>query len=190
MEQHSCCESQIPAITAKTEKACLDEACAAPTRTGNATKCPLSRTTGLKVDLITLKALLTSAALRRLVGKQYRFCPSADCDVVYFDNEARSVFRKNDLTVRVGQKEKTDPIPICYCFDFTTEDIRRDFAKFGITEIPAIITREVKAGHCACEVKNPQGTCCLGKVAKAVKQVQAEAAEVLSVTPLERTELI
>ncbi len=26
------------------------------------------------------------------------------------------------------------------------------------------ITAEVRAGHCACEVKNPKGTCCLGDV--------------------------
>ncbi len=31
------------------------------------------------------------------------------------------------------------------------------------------ITKEVKAGNCFCERSNPQGTCCLGNVSKAVK---------------------
>ncbi len=164
-------------IRAKDNETCSDEACAAPTSTTDTAKCPVSGTTALKVDLITLKALLNSAALRRLDGTQYRFCPSVDCDVVYFDNEASAIFQKNDLTVRVGQKETADPIPICYCFDFTVENIRRDLATQGRTEIPGFIAEEVKAGHCACEVKNPQWSCCLGNVAKAVKRVQAELVE-------------
>jgi len=30
----------------------------------------------------------------------------------------------------------------------------------------------VKAGRCACEVKNPSGACCLGEVNKAVKDAR------------------
>jgi len=177
MHKLSYCDTENPVIRAKDNEACPDETCAVPTSTTDTAKCPVSGTTGLKVDLITLKALLNSAALRRLDGKQYRFCPSADCDVVYFDHETSTIFRKNDLTVRVGQKETADPIPICYCFDFTIENIRRDLATQDRTEIPAFIAEEVKAGHCACEVKNPQGSCCLGNVANAVKRVQAELVE-------------
>ena len=177
MHKLSCCDTENPVIRAKDNEACPDETCAVPTSTTDTAKCPVSGTTGLKVDLITLKALLNSAALRRLDGKQYRFCPSADCDVVYFDHETSTIFRKNDLTVRVGQKETADPIPICYCFDFTIENIRRDLATQDRTEIPAFIAEEVKAGHCACGVKNPEGSCCLGKVEKAVKRLQAELVE-------------
>jgi len=177
MHKQSCWDTEKPVIRAKDNETCSDEACAVSTSTTDTAKCPVSGTTGLKVDLITLKALLNSAALRRLDGKQYRFCPSADCDVVYFDNETSTIFQKNDLTVKVGQKETADPIPICYCFDFTVENIRRDLATHGRTEIPAFIAEEVKAGHCACEVKNPQGSCCLGNVAKAVKRLQAELVE-------------
>ncbi len=173
-QEHSSCSTQGPVITASAEEGCPDEACAVPTSATDTATCPASGTTGFEVDLITLKALLIAGALRRLDGRRYRFCPSADCDVVYFDNEAGSVFRKSDLTVRVGQKKKSDPIPICYCFNFTMEDIRRDLATSGKTEIPRIITKEVRAGHCACEVKNPQGTCCLGNIAKAVKRIQSE----------------
>ena len=32
------------------------------------------------------------------------------------------------------------------------------------------ITAEVKAGNCACEIRNPQGSCCLGNVNAAVKR--------------------
>lgn len=126
--------------------------------------CPGSQTIGLKVDLVTVKALVNADALRRLDGKAYLFCPAPDCDIVYFDSAAGSIFRKPDLQVRVGQKEREDPVPVCYCFDFTLADLRREIAVAGRTEIPALITAEIKAGHCACEVRNPQGSCCLGNV--------------------------
>jgi mercuric ion transport protein len=34
---------------------------------------------------------------------------------------------------------------------------------------PMGITAEVKAGNCACEVKNPSGKCCLGEIARAAQ---------------------
>lgn len=151
--------------------------CAVSAEAADPALCPVSQTVGLKVRLVTLKALLKGDSLRRLDGAAYRFCPARDCDVVYFD-AVGSVFRKNDLTVRIGQKETEDPVPICYCFGYTVADLRRGLAAFGKTEIPATITAEVKAGHCACEVKNPQGSCCLGNVSKAVKQVQSELATI------------
>ena len=112
--------------------------------------------------------------MRCLEGMNYRFCPAPDCDVVYFDRTASSVFRKHDLVVRVGRKESEDPIPVCYCFDFTMADLRRDIAAGGETEIPETITAEIAAGRCACEVKNPEGSCCLGNVWSAIKRMRTD----------------
>lgn len=128
---------------------------------------------GTRVDLITVKALLRPSALRRLDGTDYHFCLAPDCDVVYFDCKSGSRFRKTDLHIRVGQKESADPIPVCYCFDFTIADLRRDIATRGETSIPETITEEIRAGHCACEVKNPEGSCCLGNVREAVKRIKS-----------------
>ena len=151
-----------------------EETCAVSEAEANPALCPSSGTVGSKVDLVTVKALLTGDALRRLDGSTYRFCPAPDCDVVYFDSGAESCFRKSDLTVRVGLKETEDPIPVCYCFGFAVADLRRELAERGKTDIPTIIAAEIKAGHCACEVKNPQGTCCLGNVSRAAKRLEAE----------------
>jgi hypothetical protein len=112
-----------------------------------------------------VKALLTGTALRRLDGRAYRFCAQPDCEVVYFDRDAGSVFDKSDLRVRVGLKESSDPIPICYCFDLTLSDLRT-----GI-DVVSVIGAETRAGHCACEVKNPQGSCCLGNVSRAMERL-------------------
>lgn len=123
---------------------------------------------------MTLKALLTGAALRRLDGRDYRFCPDPSCDLVYFDREAGSVFHKHDLSIRVGLKETEGPIPVCYCFGHTVADLRNDIASRGVTDVLASITAEVRAGHCACEVKNPEGSCCLGSVSRAITEIESE----------------
>ncbi len=39
----------------------------------------------------------------------------------------------------------------------------------GKSTVAERITAEVKAGNCACEVKNPSGKCCLGDVTRAVR---------------------
>jgi hypothetical protein len=153
---------------------CPGEGCSVTAAEGDATQCPESRSSGLKVGLVTVKALLTPAALRRLEGTAYRFCSDPDCDVVYFDSAAGSVFRKDDLRTRVGVKETQDPVPVCYCFDITVADLGRDIQTLGTTAVPAMIAAQVRAGHCACEVRNPQGTCCLGSVSKAVKSFKSQ----------------
>jgi hypothetical protein len=46
----------------------------------------------------------------------------------------------------------------------------------GKCTIPQRITAEIKAGNCACEIRNPQGFCCLGNVNAAVKRAMSEIA--------------
>jgi hypothetical protein len=52
-------------------------------------------------------------------------------------------------------------------------DLRNDVANQGETDIPASIAAEIRAEHCACEVKNPQGSCCLGDISRALKATAA-----------------
>lgn len=159
--------------TAIEPNAC-DDRCSSREGETASPRCPISRTVGHQVDLVTVKALLKGSALRLLNGSAYSFCPDPSCDVVYFDRTSSQTFRKSDVVVRVGQKESEDPIPVCYCFDFSVGDLRKDIATRGDTDIPTQITAEVRAGHCACEVKNPQGSCCLGNVWSAVKRIRSE----------------
>ena len=87
----------------------------------------------------------------------YLFCRTANCEAVYFSEQA--VFTKPDLKVRVGLKETADPIPLCYCFDYSGEDIRRDIEATGKTLVLEEIRAEVQGVFCACEVKNPSRPC-------------------------------
>jgi len=135
--------------------------------------CPRCGTRGRRVASATVRSILKpdlGAAVRE--DATYRLCASPRCDVLYFDAAGWSV-SKVEATVRVGLKESVDPVPLCYCFGFTRADVRAEVATTGACTIPARITAEVKAGRCACEVKNPSGACCLGDVRKAVMEAVA-----------------
>jgi CopZ-like zinc binding protein len=134
--------------------------------------CPDCGERGRNVDRITLKALLQSDALRRLMAISYLFCPSATCDVVYF--APSSIFRRQDVVVPIFQKEPAGARTVCYCFAITESDLRREIDQSGTPTAAERITALVKADRCACEVKNPQGTCCLGNVTTIVKSLLTE----------------
>jgi hypothetical protein len=120
--------------------------------------------------------LLKPGLIDRIEESNYRFCSNPDCRVVYFAESADSTFTTDDLRVRVGLKEREDPIPICYCFGHTVASARDELARTGRSTVVASITAEIKAGRCACETTNPSGSCCLGDVSKTVKELMKEQA--------------
>lgn len=150
-----------------------DDCCTVPPITA-ARECPECGARGKGVDVVTLEHLLGEDALARLDrGTSHRFCATPDCDVVYFA-AGQSPFHQADLTVRVGLKVKEPPVPVCYCFGFTESDIEAQLAATGRSTVASEITARVKARECACEVKNPQGSCCLGNVATVTKRLAAQ----------------
>ncbi|MFQ5597995.1 MAG: hypothetical protein ACE5GK_08095 [Nitrospiria bacterium] len=74
------------------------------------------------------------------------------------------------MNVRVGLKESKDPVWLCYCFDISRAMIRKALERRGQSVFGDRIRREVAAGNCACEIKNPSGRCCLGEVRAAEKE--------------------
>jgi hypothetical protein len=133
--------------------------------------CPVNGARSKRVDMLAVKSLVRQLPLG-MPEAQYYFCEAQDCDVVYFAQDSQApVFRRADLLVRVGVKETTDPIPVCYCFGFSRRDIEGEIAETGRSTIAERITTEVKAGNCACEVKNPSGKCCLGNVTRETRDV-------------------
>lgn len=153
----------------------MSDCCANPsTESAPMVSCPGCGRKGRPVGLATVQAILKPEVAARSSDGAHRFCPNPDCDHLYFDGEW--VARSSDARVRVGLKEKSDPVPLCYCFGFARADVRAELRATGKCSIPERITAEVKAGNCACETKNPAGSCCLGDVRKAVKDAQAAIA--------------
>lgn len=131
--------------------------------------CPECGQPGRSVETKTLKHTVQPWHLELVNKPGFLFCRSANCEVVYFHPDDYCL-RKPDVRVRVGLKETTDPVPICYCFGFTEAMAVEEIRDTGKCTIPQRITAEVKAGNCVCEIRNPQGSCCLGNVTAAVKQ--------------------
>lgn len=132
--------------------------------TESAPQCPKCAQGGAAVERITLKALLTPDGLRRGVPAHPRYCATADCPIVYFDVDGQVTFTEADLVVPVYAKHPGDPdVPVCYCFGVNAGSVcDAERAR----ETREMVTDEVQAGHCACEVKNPKGACCLGDLVR------------------------
>lgn len=137
-------------------------------------ECPRSGTPGHSVDLQTVKALLSVAALARITGSPHRFCPDPACEIVYFS--PGDTYTVQDLRVPVWQKEPGGARMVCYCFGENEADIRREIEEHGASDAVERVRGHVTAGRCACELRNPRGVCCLGDVIAAVKRLAGPSA--------------
>ena len=163
------------------------ETCSCPPQAGAATcelrvspqkaPCPTCQNTGKIADALTLKALL-AMPLTEVRHVEYRFCRTPDCPTVYYRIDGSQRFGENDLRERVYQKHQTDDdVFVCYCFRHTVGSIKEELAKTHTSTVVAAIAAGIQAGQCACEIRNPQGSCCLGNV-RAVVQLQDHVAAV------------
>jgi len=156
----------------------MSDCCKLPGPAGAADdRCHRCGEKGRRVLREAMESLLKPKALERLRDVPYFFDRTPWCDVVYFSNEAKSYFQKDDLTVRVGLKETESPVPLCYCFGHTVESAREEIVARGRSTVAKRIAAEVQSGNCSCEVKNPSGKCCLGDVNRAIHRIQEELQE-------------
>ena len=166
---HACCPTPEPQTT--TVESCCE--LHPPTRCGPST-CPECGVLGKPVARLTLGALLKPEKRPQIPRQdEFCFCRTPTCSVVYFlPNHV--LFHKGDLSVPVGLKEPDNPAaPACYCFGWTPQKIRAEIETTGNSTVIEQIKAQVKAGNCYCEVTNPQGSCCLGNVAKVLQDAKA-----------------
>lgn len=154
-------------------------------------ECPACNQTAKKVSTVTLGALLNDdlagqfqtgdeaccgssgcKAISENTG--WRFCDSANCDIVYFSEKSETVFRKPQLKVQVGIKEQAGERPLCYCFGHSVASIADEFASTGKSNALDDIRAKMKDPGCRCETENPSGSCCLGSVARGLTIAQTE----------------
>ena len=140
--------------------------------------CPDCGTKGKPVDASTVKANILRT-LRDVNAESYRFCTKRECPVVYFSNPSGERYAVEEIRVAVYQKDPDNPrVPICYCFKHTVGEIIEASLdkKEGIIQD---INEGIRKGQCACDIRNPQSSCCLGNV-KLMMKDNAEAIELVS----------
>lgn len=130
--------------------------------------CPRCGQAGKGVSLLTLKHQVKPAHLAAVEAGPFVFCRSAECPVVYF-NAIGTTLLLADVRQVPTVKKSGNP-QLCYCFGFDTDMVREEIAATGVSTIPQRIATEMKAGRCACEIRNPQGSCCFANVSAVVKR--------------------
>jgi hypothetical protein len=111
-------------------------------------------------------AWLTVAALTAgPVPPQQTFwlCRDPGCEVVYFGS-SEALISIGELRTEPGFKVGAGGF-VCYCFLHRREELA---ARGGAIVFEEVL-RKVKAGDCACEVRNPSGKCCLKDLQQAVQ---------------------
>jgi hypothetical protein len=168
---NSCCALPVEVIAADKHKN-NEECCLVTEKTQAPPKaeCPITKTSSRKVQRRTLEHMLKAEKVETIQNVQYYYCTDSNCNVVYFSNESVPYFTVDDVKVKVFAKDKGDDVNVCYCFDWTRDRIRKEIIEVGKSSAAIEIARQVKAGLCACDVKNPKGTCCLGDVNAVVKE--------------------
>ena len=150
--------------------------CCPSSKNSEVLSCSHCQKKGKAIQAVTLKSQLKPQAMRQITDGQYFFCKTPECEVVYFN--AHSQFNTEDIREKVFQKDPSPDCYVCYCFGFSRGEIFKD----AQTDKPGIaqqITAWTAAKKCACELRNPQGSCCLGNV----KQVEKEGLSISKSRP-------
>jgi hypothetical protein len=165
----------------------MTEACCCPPEAGNAVcelptqgfqrpprivnACPECGKVGKPVQGQTVKALL-SVSLRQLQDVEYLFCRTQTCPIVYFSADGEQIFTVEQVRERVYQKEpEAENVFVCYCFRHTVGELHAASPKNRIAIVDDI-KAGINAGQCACDLRNPQGSCCLGNVRNLIKRLE------------------
>ena len=127
--------------------------------------CPHCGQKGKTIPGQTVRANL-SVSLKQVEARMYYFCRTEHCPVVYFTANGKSIFTTDQLRERVYQKEPGNfETKVCYCFDHKVGEIQNG-SPAERSLIIEDINAGIAAGQCACDLRNPQGSCCLGNVLK------------------------
>ena len=123
------------------------------------------------VERQTVKALVSISLRGVYEENNYYFCSDASCPVVYFSDNGIRTFTVDQIRERIYQKEPdSDDVLLCYCFQYTVGSVK-NASKECQQEIIEDINTGIKAGQCACDLRNPQGSCCLGNIRTLIRSL-------------------
>ncbi len=146
----------------------MNEACCSTSHSPPDTRCcPVSEFRSQPVEWLTVAAVTAGLVPRR---QTFWLCEDSDCDVVYFGEDGTLLGTSDVVTIPSFKGSPSQDDLVCYCFLYSRQDIEDELKASGDTTIFDRITAEVKAGNCACEVRNPSGKCCLGAVKRVIQE--------------------
>ncbi|HIH69809.1 MAG TPA: (2Fe-2S)-binding protein [Methermicoccus shengliensis] len=161
----SCC-SDDSAGTCTTDYE-SENSCCTRTPPSSEMVCKHCGSQGIPVDRITV-IVHTKEEHWHEVGDDMYFCPSPECDVVYFNDEV--CLLKEHVKSRVTLKEREHPIPLCYCKGVTLKDVE-NAVRNGANTLEDVRRATGLATGRECRIANPMGRCCLTAYPSLVKEV-------------------
>lgn len=121
--------------------------------------CPACGGRGQSVGSSTVAALVTGPVPP---PQKFWLCRERDCEIAYFGDAGARV-PVSDVRFLPAFKSKSPEAFVCYCFLHPRSEIESELRLDGISTLVDRIAVKVKAGECACEVRNPSGRCCLSE---------------------------
>jgi hypothetical protein len=135
----------------------------------NTPPCPHCGQQGRGVSPVTIGALVTTAPRLRSLGG-FQFCATPACDVAYFHPASRETIIDAEVRVPIFQKRTEPERLVCYCFQHTVAEIQQEVTNTGVSRIATNIKAKCAQGLDDCAHNNPQGSCCLGNVQRAIRE--------------------
>jgi hypothetical protein len=135
--------------------------------------CPSCGRRGARIGAVTVEALTFISLADGSDTHDWFFCAANDCTTVYFSGE-RS-FTVSDVRVPVLQKTLPGGRLVCYCLQENEAALRQEVEVTGTSRAVERVREFIATDGCACEVRNPKGSCCLGDVIAAVKRLTSES---------------
>ena len=125
---------------------------------------------GAKGDPV--KRLTVAARIKVPVppAQEFWLCRSPDCGVVYFGSEGTTI--TTDQVHEIPGFKAGGSGLVCYCFEHTEANLMEEVRLSGTSSTLASVEDQVRAGNCACEVRNPTGKCCLEDLKALVGKTQ------------------
>lgn len=102
--------------------------------------------------------------------QEFWICLDPACPVVYFGSQGERI-ESDGMKLVPGFKRGSDGL-ICYCFLHRRSEVEAELREKGSTGVVQRIGEKIAAGRCACEVRNPEGKCCLGSVKRIVSALE------------------
>jgi hypothetical protein len=134
--------------------------------------CPSCGGTGKPVKPITIESLVADAARARAALGRLSLLRRAILRGRLFPSRYWRADRE-ERGPRPDRAETTEePRPVCYCFEHTVKEIEAEILATGTSQVADEITEKCRQGLDRCEETNPQGSCCLGNVRRAMKEAR------------------
>ncbi len=139
--------------------------------------CPLSLTKGKKMRQKTLTNHVFPKYWNLVKTEGYYMCDVVDCPVIYYNNQEKYYFGKDDVRAPVAHKMhiQEDGRPLCYCMGVLEQTILEELlikqCCDSLKDIQEFTTAN-KGKDCA--ITNPAGRCCGSLIKETIEWAQKQ----------------